>query len=316
MALRKITLLGMLLGLPLLAQKYTPPRTVDGQPDLQGIWGTATMTLLERPAEFGTKEFFTPAEAVAYAKARVEFNNRDRRSADGAVDVGGAVNDAWFDRGTQVVKTRRTSMVIDPKDGQIPYSAQGLERLAAAAEYTRLHPADGPEDLALTDRCLLWGMAGPPMLPGPYNNNYQIFQVPGHVVILIEMIHDVRMIPLDGTFAGRPHLPSAVRQWMGDSRGHWDGDTLVVDTTNFSSKSHFRGSTENMHLVERFTRSDADTITYEFTVTDPATFTRPWTATLPMNKAKGPLYEYACHEGNYAAAGILSGARTQENQHK
>jgi hypothetical protein len=181
-------------------------------------------------------------------------------------------------------------------------------RVAAAAERRRLHPADGPEDRSLTERCIIWPTVGPPMLPGPYNNNYQIIQEPGYVMIVVEMIHDVRVIPTDG----RPHLPSYIRQWAGDSRGHWEGNTLVVDTTNFTNKTSFRGSDENMHLVERFTRASPDMILYEFTVDDPTSFTKPWSAQIPMVKMDGPLVEYACHEGNYAMPGILGGARAEE----
>jgi hypothetical protein len=289
--------------------KYVPPRTADGQPDIQGIWNNATITPLERPAELAGKAVFTQAEAAAYEKRFAESNNRDRRGNDGATDVAGAYNQAWFDRGTKVVPTLRTSLIVDPPDGKIPYSAEGQNRLAAAAEHARLHPADGPEDLALADRCILWGTAGPPMLPGPYNSNYQIFQAPGYVAISIEMIHDVRIIPLDR----RPHLPGSVRQWLGDSRGHWEGNTLVVETTNFTDKSRFRGASGSMRLIERFTRTDANTLTYDFTVEDPATFSKPWSASIPMTKSAGPIYEYACHEGNYAVPGILGGARAQES---
>ena len=287
---------------------YVPPRTPDGQPDIQGVWNNATITPLERPADLAAKAFFTPVEAAAYEKTWLEQNNRDRRAGEGASDVAGAYNQAWFDRGTKVVPTLRTSLIVDPPDGKIPYSAGGQKRLDAAAEYARLHPADGPEDLALADRCILWYTAGPPMLPGPYNSNYQILQAPGYVAILVEMIHDVRIIPLDR----RPHLPGSVRQWLGDSRGHWEGNTLVVETTNFTGKSRFHGATENMRLIERFTRTDANTLTYDFTVEDPATFSKPWSASIPMTKSSGPIYEYACHEGNYAVPGILGGARAQE----
>ena len=243
-------------------QGAPPARTPDGQPDIQGVWNNSTITPLERPAQLAGKAIFTPAEAAAYEKQFADANNRDRRGNDGASDVAGAYNQAWFDRGTKVVPTMRTSLIVDPLDGKIPYNAEGRKRLAAAAEYERLHPADGPEDLALTDRCLLWGTAGPPMLPGPYNSNYQIFQTPGYVTILIEMIHEVRIIPLDG----RPHLPGSIRQWLGDSRGHWEGNTLVVETPNLTDKSRFRGATENMRVIERFTRTDANTLTYDFTV--------------------------------------------------
>ncbi|MEO8048897.1 MAG: hypothetical protein ABI833_00660 [Acidobacteriota bacterium] len=288
--------------------KFVPSRTAFGQPDLQGVWTNATLTPLERPAALASKAFFTPAEAGAFEKQAQESNNRDRRGTDATSDLAGAYNQAWFDRGTKVVSTLRTSLIVDPDDGKIPYTADGRKRLSAAADFARAHPADGPEDLALADRCLLWATAGPPMLPGPYNSNYQIFQTPEYVAILVEMIHDVRIIPLDG----RPHLASGMREWLGDSRGHWEGNTLVVETTNFTYKSHFRGATENMRLIERFTRTDADTLTYDFTVEDPATFLKPWSASIPMTKSPGPIYEYACHEGNYAIPGILGGARAQE----
>jgi len=287
---------------------YVSPRTPDGQPDLQGIWNNATLTPLERPAELAGKKVFTPAEAKAYENLSLEQNDRDRRGGDKATDLAGAYNQAWFDRGTKVVQTLRTSLIVDPADGKIPYSAEGLKRMAAAAEYARAHPADGPESLGLQNRCLWWGTGGPPMLPGPYNSNYQILQTPGYVAIVVEMIHDVRIIPLDR----RPHLPAGVRQWMGDARGHWEGNTLVVETTNLTGKSHFRGATEKMRLLERFTRTDANTLNYEFTVEDPATFTKPWSGLVPMTKSAGPIYEYACHEGNYAIPGILGGARAQE----
>ena len=289
---------------------YTPPRTPDGQPDLQGIWNNATITTLERPADLGDKAFFTAKEADAYEKKFAVEANRDVRGANGATDVAGAYNQGWFDRGTKVIPSLRTSLITNPPDGKIPYSAEGLKRLAAAAEHTRSHYTDGPEDLTLADRCILWRTAGPPMLPGPYNSNYQIYQTPGYVVIAVEMIHDVRFIPLDG----RPHLPPTVRQWLGDSRGHWEGNTLVVDTTNFTDKPRYLGTTGKLHLTERFTRTSADAITYEFTVDDPATFAKPWSASIPLNRSQGPIYEYACHEGNYAVPGILGGARKAERE--
>jgi hypothetical protein len=192
-----------------------------------------------------------------------------------------------------------------------PLTPQAQKAAAARAEIARRAP-EGPEDMGLPDRCLLWPTAGPPMIPGGYNNNYQILQIPGYVVILVEMIHDIRIIPLDG----RPHLPGNIRQWMGDSRGHWEGNTLVVDTTNFTDKTHYRGADENLHLVERFTRVDADTIIYRFTVDDPSAFTRPWTGEAPLRKTAGPIYEYACHEGNYSVANMLRGARAQERAAK
>jgi len=296
----------VLAALPLAAQVA---RTPDGKPDLQGVWTSATLTPLERPADLGNKQFFTKEEAALWTKQFLQTNNRDRRDGPAQVDVGRAYNEFWFSRGDAVVPTLRTSLIIDPPDGRIPaLTPDGQQRAAARAEHQRLHPADGPEDRSLAERCINWPVAGPPMIPGGYNNNYQIVQGPGYVTIVVEMIHDVRTIPTDG----RPHLPATVRQWMGDPRGHWEGNTLVVDTTNFTDKTNFRGSGENLHLIERFTRTGPDQLMYEFTVNDPASFTRPWTVQIPMAKTEGPLFEYACHEGNYGMEGMLKGARQQE----
>jgi hypothetical protein len=290
------------------AKNWTGPHTPDGQPDLQGLWTNATITPLERPKELTGKEKFTEQEAAEYEKRVLEETNKDRRDGSPEADVGRAYNDAWWDRGTKVVPTLRTSIVVDPPDGKVPaLTAEAQKAAAARAAVLQRLPA-GPEDRGLPERCILWPTAGPPMLPSAYNNNYQILQTPGYVVIFIEMIHDVRIIPLDG----RPHLPGHIRQWMGDPRGHWEGNTLVVDTTNFSGKNPFRGSDGNLHLIERFTRIDPDTILYRFTVDDPTAFTKPWTGEAPMTKTPGPLYEYACHEGNYAMTNILSGARAEE----
>jgi len=289
--------------------RYVAPRTPDGKPDLQGVWTNVTITPLERPADLAGKEFFTPAEAAAYEKVIVANNNADRRDGPAATDVGRAYNDFWWDRGTKVVPTLRTSLIIDPKDGKIPaLTAEGQTRRAALAQAQRGHALDGPENRPLAERCLLWATAGPPMLPSFYNNNYQIVQGPGYVAILVEMIHDVRIIPTDGS----AHLPKNVRLWMGDPRGHWEGDTLVVDTTNFTDKTNFRGASPNLHLIERFTRTDANTVMYEFTVDDPSAFTKQWTAQIPMIRAEREVLEYACHEGNYAMSGVLSGARFEE----
>jgi hypothetical protein len=185
---------------------------------------------------------------------------------------------------------------------------EAQQRNAARAAVRKEHAFDGPEFRPLPERCMLWPTAGPPMLPSAYNNNYRIVQAPGYVTILVEMIHDARIIPLDG----RPHLPQHIRPWMGDSRGRWEGNTLVVETTNFNNQTNFRGSGEKMRLIERFTRSDPDTLMYEFTVEDEVSFTRPWTAQIPMVSAEGPMLEYACHEGNYALEGVLAGARRAE----
>ena len=293
------------------AKSWTPPKTPDGQPDLQGYWTNATLTPLERPAQLASKLTLTPEEAAAYVKQAREQGNRDRRGGSAETDVGEAYNDFWFDRGTKVVGSLRTSLIVDPPDGKIPaLTPEAQKRMDDTRAYNREHPADGPENRGLAERCLIWATAGPPMLPGPYNNAYQIVQNRDYVLILVEMIHDVRVIPLDG----RPHLGGGVRQWMGDSRGHWEGNTLVIDTTGFSGKAPFRGSDQNLHLVERFTRTDANTIQYEFTVNDPSGFTKPWTAQIPFSRAEGPIFEYACTEGNYAMTDMLGGARAQEQK--
>ena len=296
---------------PPKSRSWTMPRTSDGHPDLQGIWTNATLTPLERP-DVATKLALTDAEAVTYEKQRLETGNMDRRDGGAEADVARAYNDLFYDRGAQLARvdgTKRTSMIVDPPDGKLPpLTSAAQARLDEIRAHARMHPADVPADRSLAERCLLWGTAGPPMLPGPYNNTYQIVQAPGYVMIMVEMIHDVRIIPTDG----RAHVSKDVRLWMGDSVGHWEGDTLVVDTTNFSSKTRFRGSSENLHLIERFTRTGGDAILYKFTVEDPAAFLKPWTAELPFVAASGSIYEYACHEGNYALGDILRGARADE----
>ena len=287
----------------------TSPRTLESQRDLQGIWTNATMTPLERPAELAGKEFFTEAEAADYEKRMRERNDADRRDSNAEADLAVGYNAAWWDRGTRIVSTRRTSLIVDPRDGRIPPLTPEAQRKAAArAEARRLHPADGPESTSLADRCIVRGTAGPPMLPAGYNNTYQILQTPEHVAILIEMIHDARIISLDA----RPHLAGKIRQWLGDSRGRWEGNTLVVDTTNFTDRTNFRGSGEHLRVVERFTRVDKDTLLYQFTVDDPQSFTRPWSAEIPMKRVEGPIFEYACHEGNYSMTNTLSTVRDEE----
>jgi hypothetical protein len=284
----------------------------DTHPDLSGTWSFSTLTPLERSAEFAVKDFLTDAEAAAFAKRTMERSNRDNRDTNSRdADLGGAYNEFWWDRGTTVARVRGkylTSLIVDPPDGRVPaLTPQAQERAAARAAERRAHPADGPEDRSLGERCLLFN-AGPPMLPGPYNNFMQIVQARDHVVIYNEMIHDARVIPLDG----RPHAPAQVRLWLGDSRGRWDGRTLVVDTTNFTDKTSVRGSSPGLHLVERFTRADADTLLYEFTVDDPSSFVKPWSGALPMRRTAEQVFEYACHEGNHALQGILRGARFEE----
>jgi hypothetical protein len=301
----------LVFGQTTLSKSWTPPRTSFGRPDFEGIWTNATITPLEKPAELAGKQVFTPEEAAKYEKETNQRNNADTRESNPEADVGHAYNQFWFDRGTKVAPGLRTSLIVDPPDGRIPaLLPEAQKRVQKASAWTAEHATDGPEGRALTERCILWPTAGPPMLPGPYNNNFQIFETRDQIVILNEMIHDARVIPLDG----RPHLANNIRQWRGDSRGHWEGDTLVVDTTNFSGQFSFRGSDENLHLTERFTRVSPDALLYRFTVDDPTAFSKPWTAEIPMMKTKGPLFEYACHEGNYAMADILAGARAAEKK--
>ena len=290
-------------------QTWKAPRTSWGHADLQGTWSTATITPLERPADLKDKAFFTAAEASEYERTIVERVNRDQRLANTAADVASAYNDFWYDSGTRVVPTRRTSLIVDPPDGRMPaLTAEAQKRQAAVAETRRTRgPADNPEDRSLWERCITRGVPTS-MLPQPYNNNYQILQTQDFVVILAEMIHDARIIPLDG----RKHAPSNLRFWLGDSVGRWEGDTLVVDTTNFTDKINYRGASENLHLVERFTRTAPDILTYLATIDDPTTFTKPWTIELPARRSDGPVYEYACHEANYGLEGILRGHRAEE----
>jgi hypothetical protein len=300
----------MIAALPAAAETTAPaaaPRTAWGAPDLQGVWNYATITPQERPAELAGKQVLTDKEASEFEKQTLDRRNPDRRDGGAAADVGRAYNQFWWDYGSKVVGTRRTSLIVDPPDGKIPpLTEEARKRVDARAAVLRRPPAC-PEDRILWERCILV-TDGPPVVPGPYNNNFQIFQTREYVVILNEMIHDARIIPLDG----RPHLPSNIRQWMGDSRGRWEGKTLVVDTINFTGKTGFRGASEGMHLVERFTRMDAGTLLYEFTVEDPTAFTRPWTAALPMTKSDELIYEYACHESNYGMFNMLNGARAEE----
>jgi hypothetical protein len=279
-----------------------------GHPDLQGTWTNSTITPLERPAKFAGREFLTEEEVRALDQA--ETTRADQRSSNAAADVDAAYNQFWWDRG-KTVGTRRTSLVIDPADGRLPaLTADGQKRAAAVTARLRA-TADGPEDRNLAERCVT---RGAPKLPGGYNNNFQIVQTPSHVMILQEMIHEVRIIPLDN----RPHLPKTIGLWLGDSRGRWEGDTLVVETTNYHELSPFnsynccRGSGKDLRIVERFRRIDANTIDHQFTVEDPATFVRPYTVAVPMTRLDEPIFEYACHEGNYGMEGILRGARAQE----
>ena len=296
---------------------YNPPRTPDGRPDLQGVWDFRTITPLERSKELGTKAFFTAEEAAKYEREESRRQNRDLidpKQGGSLYPPGGVVpyNEFWYDRGNKVAGAKRTSLIVDPADGRFPpRTSEGQKRAEARSVASRNDQLGEPlagswEDRPLQERCLMGLNAGPPMIPGAYNNNVQLFQTRDNVVILNEMVHDTRVVPLDG----RPHL--AIRQWKGDSRGHWEGDALVVDTTNFKRETSFPGSDGNMHLTERFTRTDANTLIYEFTVDDPTVWTKPWTAAIPMRKSNDPIYEYACHEGNYAMGSILAGARAAD----
>lgn len=289
-------------------KKWTPPRTPDGKPDLQGIWNSATLTPFERPKEFAGKEFFTPQEAQQFSKEELYRVDGDRRDGGDNADVGRAYNEFWRDRG-KLTPDLRTSMIVDPPDGRVPpLTPQAQKIVAARRAANRGHEFDGPENRSLAERCIQVRNAGPPMIPTNYNSNYQIVQSPGYVALLSEQIHDVRVIPTDG----RPHIPSDIRLISGDSVGHWDGDTLLVETTNFTDRTAFQDSGEHMKLIERFTRTGPDTLMYEFTVEDPESFAKPWTARYPMTKTNDLIFEYACHEGNYGLAGSLTGARAEE----
>ena len=293
------------------AKKWTPSRTPDGQPDLQGFWTNSTYTPLERPRNV-TKEFFTKEEAAEIEKRAAE--EETEQTVPGTIaDVHYDFTQFGLDRNQSTLASNlRTSLIVDPPDGKLPpLTLEGQKRAAERAARAKLVGRwDSAQSNDLDDRCLIFAGAGPPMLPQGYNSNYQIVQAPGYVMILFEMAHDVRIIPLDGG----PHLSRNIRQWTGDSRGHWEGDTLVVETTNLNGKNPLRGSSQNMRVTERFTRVDADTILYKFTIDDESTWTRPWSAELPMKKTIGPLFEHACHEGNYGLYNTLVGARLEEKK--
>ena len=298
-----------LAPLPASAQTGDAPRTPWGKPDLGGVWDFATLTPMERPAEFAGKERLTEEDVANIVARSAKFT--EFLSERGVGGNTGTYDEFWFDFGSDVSADRRTSLVIDPPNGRIPdLTPPARERMAARRAYLRDHPADSWEDRNLAERCLVGFNIGPPMAPSAYNNVFQMFQTEDHVVILNEMVHDARVVPLDG----RDHLDAGIRQWLGNSRGYWDGDTLVVETANFRDETNFRGVTRDLRLVERFTRAAANTLLYEFTVNDPRTFVRPWTAEVPMALSPNPTYEYACHEGNYGLEGILAGTRAEERE--
>ncbi len=289
-------------------------KTAWGDPDLQGIWDFRTITPMERSEELADQEFLTAEEAANLEREVLERNAQLDSRAARRTEAGGSVgayNNFWMDRGTRTVGSRRTSLVIDPPNGRIPpLTAAGQARKDATAALRR-RPAIGPEDRSMGERCLLGFNAGPPMEPRAYNNHVQLFQTPTHLVILNEMVNDARIVPLDG----REHLREDTRQWRGDSRGRWDGDTLVVETRNFHTRTAFserQGSSPQMELVERFMRLDANTLLYEATMNDPSTWIQAWTFEVTMFRSDEPVYEYACHEGNYGMDGILAGARADD----
>ena len=298
---------------------WIAPRTPDGKPDLQGIWTNATLTQMERPAAFASKPTLTDSEAAAYEKDAANlFKKYDGKAENPIADQFGSggtggYNALYVDQGSELARVdgvKRTSLIIDPADGRVP--ALTPEARQSNAQLARnSNRFDSARDRPLAERCLLGfgSTSGPPMLPVLYNNNYQIVQTPENVMILVEMVHDARIVRINGT-----HAPSSVRQWLGDSIGHWEGDTLVVDTTNFTDQTRFRGSSENLHVIERFRRVDQNTILYRATIEDPSTFTKTWTLEYPFKATPGPIYEYACHEGNYSLTDILGGARKAEQE--
>jgi hypothetical protein len=317
--LAALGVLAIVLAAPLASQvpaqaKKTIPHTADGHPDLQGTWTNATLTPMERPAEFAGKATLSDQEARAYEKKDLETNDIDKPDAPllaraGSAETGG-YNNLFIDRGSELARVdgvKRTSLIIDPPDGKVPPFTEQA-RQARGRGFTDRY--DSVEDRPLAERCILGfgSTSGPPMLPVLYNSNYQIVQTPDTVMILVEMVHDIRIIRMNGK-----HVDANLRQWLGDSIGHWEGDTLVVDTTNFTGKTRFRGASGNLHVIERFKRVDADTILYRVTIDDPSTFTRQWTMEYPFRAAAGPVFEYACHEGNYAMPDILGGARKSDS---
>ena len=294
---------------------WTPPRTPDGHPDFQGVWTNNTITPMERPRGLGTKEFYTEAELGEIQKKegqRLALNEEEGRPTEAgtAADVHYDFAQFGLDRAqAKLAWNKRTSLIVGPEGTIPPVTPAGRARAAAIASKDRGHEFDGPENRPLGARCLAFASVGPPMRPAGYNSNLQILQGAGYMVIETEMIHDARVVAMNG----RSHPPSNIRQWNGDSIGHWDGDTLVIDSTNFTDLTPFAGA-QNLHVVERLTRVDDDTILYQFTVDDPGMWTKPWSGEIPISKIKGQMYEYACHEANYGLANTLHGARVAEQE--
>ena len=313
------------------AQPMTGGLTPWGDPDLQGVWDYRTITPLQRPEGQLDQGFLTEEEAATLEQDILDRNARlltrgpELTSASNQVDrredgTPGFYNNFWLDRGTAPVETRRTSLIVDPSNGRLPQLLPDAQVRADSVEAQRIadvrrgaQPAQSWTDLDAGDRCIQHAKAGPPISVGGYNNNVQVFQIPGYVALLNEQNHDVRVIPLDG----RPHVGEQILQWMGDSRGHWEGETLVVETVQFNGKHDQVGrpllsTGENLTLVERFTLSDSDTLLYEFTVSDPTIWVSPWTVELPMKRNAALIYEFACHEGNYGMYNIMAGSRMEE----
>jgi len=316
----------MLLAVSLAAQtkpapkkNWTPARTADGHPDLSGTWTNATITPMERPSVFAGKATLSDEEAAKYEKNSLDELNKQDGQSDGPLIAAagssgtGGYNVLFVDRGSELARVdgvKRTSLIVDPPDGKVPpITAEARQRNSAMMR--SFNKYDDIKDRPLSERCIIGfgSTSGPPMMPVLYNNNYQIVQTPDAVMILVEMVHDVRVIRINGT-----HAPASMRSLLGDSIGHWEGDTLVVDTTNFTDKTRFRGSSENLHVIERFRRVDAGTILYKVTIDDPTTFAKQWTMEFPFVTSAGQVYEYACHEGNYAIPDIMGGARKMEEQ--
>ena len=295
-----------------------PARTSDGTPNLEGIYSFSTITPLQRPDALAGKATLEEGEAAAFEASENTRLNRDLFDPEKGQPSAGypprseggvlSYNEFWYERGNRLTKDKRTSLIVDPPDGRIPFTEAARRRLAERTRLLNAGFGNSHEDRSLADRCLMGFNSGPPMVPGSYNNNLQIVQAPGLVVIINEMVHNARIIPTDG----RPH--TTFRQWTGESRGRWEGDTLVVETINFRRETSLQGSTADTRLVERFTRVDDETLKYEFTVSDPNSYTKPWSAVVPFVRMTEPLFEYACHEGNYSLTNILAGQRAKERE--
>ncbi len=293
------------------ARDWAPPRTAWGVPDLRGVWDFRTITPLERPTQLGDQEVFDEAQAAEFRVEELGRRDKDRRASDGISaeqDVRNAYNQFWWDYGNELTEDKRTSLVVSPSDGRIPTLTPAAQERYSGIRAARARAPHGPEDRGVAERCILGFNAGPPYTPSAYNNNVHIFQTPGYAVLLIEMVNDARIVPLDG----RDRLPEHMRQWRGDARGRWEGDTLVVESRNFTNKTSYRGSGKNMILTERFTRVAPERIVYEYTINDPNSFEQPWSAAIPMKQTDEPMFEYACHEGNYSMFTMLEGARAGE----